>query len=170
MHATLCHMPEPDAARRPVDTESTAPAEPPLRIGGELQRQVLGLALTLGCTGETLARYCGATRSAVCRWLSGERAMPAELLARVVALLPWLVVHLRFQTAAAHEALLVPTVAGLERDVDLLVRAALADPRLAAPVEAAWRDVFGALDNAAGRAALAQIAAGHLLAARTGRA
>jgi transcriptional regulator with XRE-family HTH domain len=146
------------------------PPVPPLRIGGDLQRDALALALALGCTGEALAGYCDATRSAVSRWMNGSRDMPAAALACVVALLPWLLVHAEFQVAATRDSTRALALVPLARSVDRIVRAALADARLAANVEHAWSDVYAALVSAPGRAALANITAVHLLGRPAGSA
>jgi hypothetical protein len=145
------------ATARRVDDGSTP------RIGGDLQREALALVRALGVSGEALAHYCEVSRSAVCRWCAGQREMPADALARTIALLPWLSVHNSFQAAVARDRAGAATPAALEPRIDALVRRALDDPRLAAAVEHAWADIYAALDSEAGRAALARITAAHLL-------
>ena len=89
--------------------------------------------------------------------------MPAAALARVVALLPWLLVHAEFQVAATRDSTRAAALVPLARTVDRIVRAAMADARVVENVAHAWSDIYTALVSAPGRAALANITAVHLL-------
>ena len=139
---------------RDVVAHEKAVSKPHRRSAGdaiEVQQRLLRVLTEIGVNYEIAAGYVEVTRQAVRMWAHGERRMPDDCFARLLALAPWCAVNAEMQAAGRMDAKAQAHVARCQGTIDALLNNALRDAGIGALVQEHWKGIAEGLNSDEGR-------------------